>query len=54
MIPQVRTWSVRIVETGERIPILAPTKFLAKLNFRHEFPRHWGKEIKISLAKIQA
>ena len=54
MIPRVRTWSIRLVETGERIEVYGPTKLLARLAFRHDYPRFWGKEIRISLAKIQA
>jgi len=51
MIPSVKTWIVRLVETGERIEMLAPTKTLARIGFRLDFPCHWGKAIKISLKK---
>ena len=51
MIPRVKPWHVNVVGTGRRIRILAPTKVLAKLNFRFEYPEYWGCEIKISLAR---
>lgn len=45
MIPTVKTWIVTL-ENGERYEVLAPTKFLAKLNFRHDYIQCWGKGIK--------
>ena len=35
MIPKVKTWVVT-VESGRKYEISAPTRYLARLNFRHE------------------
>lgn len=52
MIPKVRPWNVRILDdSGNTVALAvvdAPTKFLARLNFRHEFFQYWGKSIRIS------
>jgi hypothetical protein len=57
MIPKVRTWNVRIPARGnepeERLTIDTPTKALVRIIVRMDYPRFWGREIKISLAKIQ-
>lgn len=50
-IPQVRLWMVRVLDQGVEITrcwVWAPTRKLAKLNFRHEYPGYWGKGIKVS------
>ena len=54
MIPKVKKWRVRVLEKGRQDQILfidAPTKLLARLNVRYEYPGTWGKTIKISVAK---
>jgi len=45
MIPTVKTWIVTL-EDGSKHEVEAPTKFLAKLNFRYGMVQHWGKGIK--------
>lgn len=45
MIPQVRTWQITL-DDGTKVLVLAPTKLLAKLNFRYEFAQLWGRGIK--------
>lgn len=56
MIPPVRRWRVRVVETeteGERILFMdGPTKTLVRIGFRLDYPGFWGREIKISLAPL--
>ena len=34
-IPSVKTWIVKTVD-GDKFEVLAPTRLLATLNFRHE------------------
>lgn len=45
MIPQVRTWQITL-DDGTKHLVLAPTKFLAKLNFRFDHPEFLGRSIK--------
>ena len=49
MIPKVRTWKVRVVETGEVYRLDTINKMMVKLIMRFEYPIHWGKTLKISL-----
>ena len=49
MVPTVKLWVVTLVETGQKFEVLAPTKLLAKLNFRHEF--YLAGPVKIGLAR---
>jgi len=51
MIPKVRQWQARVVETGETLLIDTINKRMVRLILRMDYPRLWGKEIKISLAK---
>lgn len=55
MIPRVKTWTVSVLDDNgkviERIAVLAPTKLLARLNVRHEYPRTWGHALKIGLKR---
>ncbi len=53
MIPRVREWLVIVRDDDDgsevaRYTILAPTKYLARLNFRHEYCALWGVPITIS------
>lgn len=45
MIPTVKTWIVTLEDSTKHL-VDAPTKFLAKLNFRYGMVQHWGKDIK--------
>jgi len=45
MIPTVKTWIVT-TEDGTKHEVLAPTKFLARLNFRHEIGWAFSHPIK--------
>jgi hypothetical protein len=45
-IPTVKRWRVR-VDTGECFEVLAPTRVLAVLNFRHDIGRY-GHALKVS------
>ena len=47
MIPTVKTWIVTVDYNGTKIrsEVLAPTKFLARLNFRHDYIQFWGHDI---------
>jgi hypothetical protein len=45
MIPTVKTWIVTL-EDGSKHEVEAPTKFLAKLNFRYGMIQYWGVGIK--------
>ena len=49
MIPTVKTWSVNYISGDKTVQteILAPTKFLAKLNFHHEIG--WYEIVSIGL-----
>lgn len=55
MIPKVRTWLVRlpatVISSEKRIEVYGPTKLLARLAFRQDYPQYWMREIKISLAR---
>jgi len=55
MIPKVQTWRIRVLadEYGpEEILFMdGPTKALIRIGFRMDYPRFWGRAIKISLAK---
>lgn len=55
MIPKVQAWRIRVVATAtepEEIHYMdGPTKTLIRIGFRMDFPRYWGREIKISLAR---
>lgn len=57
MIPRVKDWTVRVLATDtapeEKIRIQTPTKQLVRICFRMDYPRFWGREIKISLDKIK-
>ena len=51
MIPNVRPWRVRVVDnnkTVETLVIEAPTRRLAILAVRQDYPRTWGKELVLS------
>jgi hypothetical protein len=50
-IPPVRSWRVTVLETGERYTITAPTRRLARIIFRTEYPKHWGAPISIGLPR---
>lgn len=45
MIPTVKTWQITLEDNTKHL-VDAPTKFLAKLNFRYGQIAHWGKAIK--------
>ena len=51
MIPKVKTWIIKM-ENGQKHEVLAPTKFLAKLNFRADV-NNWGpiKSIEVKRKK---
>jgi len=50
-IPTCKNWRVRCPEAELDVLIVAPTKLLARLNTRHEFPKSYGKQLIISLYK---
>lgn len=58
MIPQVRTWNVRVHadEHGpeEIFSMDGPTMALVRIGFRMDYPRYWGRKITISLARTRA
>jgi len=51
MIPKVRQWQARVIETGEVLLIDTINKRMVRLILNLDYPRLWGKTIKISLAK---
>jgi hypothetical protein len=51
MIPKVRTWTVRVVETGEVIQLDTINKNMCRIIMRLDHPRTWGKTLKISRNK---
>jgi len=51
MIPQVKTWIVTVKSTGNKIEVLAPTRFLARLNFQFDYVQYWGEDITIGLKR---
>jgi len=51
MIPKVKTWIVTVKSSKTKIEVLAPTKFLARLNFRHDYMQYWGEDITIGLKR---
>ena len=55
MIPKVQTWRIRVLasdnEPEEFIPMLGPNKALIRIGFRMDYPKFWGRAIKISLAR---
>jgi len=52
MIPKVKTWKVRSVETGRAIEVITINKRFARMIAVSEFGM-WGQTLKISLAKNQ-
>jgi hypothetical protein len=46
-IPQVRTWKVTVAETGEVLWIDTITRRMAALILKLDYPRLWGKSLKI-------
>ncbi len=53
-IPSVKTWLVTVVDNGKdiaRFEVLSPTKKLAKIGFRLDYPRFWGLPLKIGLKR---
>ena len=54
MIPKVKTWQLTL-DNGEKVAIDAPTKYLARLNFRHECPQYWGVSVKsVGLKRVKS
>lgn len=55
MIPQVRTWNVRVhadqYGPEEKFSMDGPTMALVRIGFRMDYPRYWGRKITISLAR---
>lgn len=55
MIPQCKTWKVTVLGDDNKVvtycDVIAPTKFLARLNFRHDYIQFWGYNIKIGLPR---
>lgn len=51
MIPKVRTWRVRVVETGEELFFDTINRRMVRLIVGMDYPRLWGKTIKISLVR---
>jgi hypothetical protein len=55
MIPKVQRWRIRILaEDGKAEEILfmdGPTKALIRIGFRMDYPQHWGRAFKVSLAR---
>ena len=50
-IPQVKTYQITVVETGERYRIDAPTNRFARVNFFSTHPEYWGKKIKVGVLR---
>jgi hypothetical protein len=53
MIPQVRTWKITVVETGEILWIDTITRRMVKLILNLDYPRLWGKTLKIASVRQQ-
>lgn len=55
MIPQVKIWIGTVVgQDGKeisRVEVLAPTKKLAKMNFRHLYIQYWGYDVRLSVKR---
>jgi hypothetical protein len=51
MIPRVRTWNVRVVETGETLTVDTINKRMVNIILKTEHPRFWGKTLKISVKR---
>jgi hypothetical protein len=54
MIPQVRTWKITVVETGETLWIDTISKRMVKIILNLDYPRLWGKQVKISSVRQMA
>ena len=52
-IPPVRTWKVRVVETGEVMMLDTINKRMVRIIVGMDYPRLWGKTLKISLDRGQ-
>ncbi len=50
-IPPVRTWKVRVVETGEVLYFDTINKRMVRIIVGMDYPRLWGKTLAISLVK---
>jgi len=51
MIPKVKQWKCQVVETGETLYFYAITKRMVQIIVNMDYPRLWGKTLKISLCK---
>lgn len=58
MIPQVKDWNIKVsgivngrVLNNHLVEVMAPTKRLAILGFRIDFPGYWGYTLKVSPKK---
>lgn len=51
MIPQVRTWKITVVETGEILWIDTITRMMVKIILKLDYPRLWGKRVTIGLPR---
>lgn len=51
MIPKVKNWKVNIVETGEIFEISTITKKMVGIIMKIDYPKTWGKTLKISLKR---
>jgi hypothetical protein len=53
-IPSVKTWLVTVLSEGKAVArheVYAPTKTLARIGFRLDFPQYWGTPIRIGLRR---
>ena len=51
MIPKVRQWKCRVVETGEVFLLDTINKRMCQIILKLDYPRLWGKTVKISLVR---
>lgn len=54
MIPKVKTWRVRCDALGEWWVVQAPTRKLALLGVRMDYPRTWGLALRCGLLRRTA
>ena len=51
MIPIVKSWKVKVVETNETLFIDTINKRMVKIILQMDYARLWGKTFKISVVK---
>lgn len=54
MIPRIKTYKVMVVETGETYYFDTISKKMAKLIMKLDYPKSWGKTLRISVYNNEA